>query len=185
MPDQAVAEIFETLGPIDLEHLPAGNLLIDQGIFTLAQALRLEETNVERVELLIQAKALAEERIRRAPQDAHAWMRLSQAEYFLNGPTGLVFEALDHSFVSAPFEHDLAWPRLRLGILLWSFLDENSQSHTMHQSSILWRLHGQQVQVAAFYRNMPPDAQASMRHLMDVEGEGMMFQRILAEQEAS
>ncbi len=155
VPDSQVRDALAALG--DIDERATGDRLIDQGILTLVLAQRLSEDAPARIELLLDARDLAEARLERAPNDTHAWARLSYAEYLLNGPSELAISALGRSLDTGPFEYYALWPRLRLGVVLWPFLDQELRDATMAQAVAALRADGGSYRLARFYFKMPDE----------------------------
>lgn len=172
---------LEAIGPVELDPPANGDRLINQGILTLALALQLPADDPEGFELLRQAIALANARLREAPGDTHTWARLAYAEYYLNGPSELTFDALRISHLTGPYEYYLLWSRLELGILLWDQLDEDLKQMTVMQAVVIWRVQGDRQQLVWYFFQMPDAAQAGVRQLLseteDIEAFQAMFER--------
>lgn len=162
---------LEAIGPVDVDNPPIGDRLINQGILSLAIALRLSPSDSQHIAYLSQAKALAEARLRRAPADTHAWARLAMAEYLLNGPTELAIEALRTSFQTGPYEYYALMPRLELGANLWPLLDEEMRADTATQAAMLWRVRNERWVVVRKFVDFPSGLQlmiaAEMANLPD------------------
>lgn len=165
---------LQAIGPVDLSRPAIGDRLVNQGIMTLTLALRLGGNDAERVEFLQQAKDLAQARLREAPADTHTWARLAFAEYYLNGPSEVMLNALRMSHLTGPFEYFVLWPRLKLGVLLWGLLDEGLQQMTITQAEMIWR-EGGRIVLARYVGEMPEAPQARIReHLLSMaDGEAV------------
>ncbi len=177
---------LEAIGPIDPDRPAMGDRLINQGILTLALALRLPANDTERFDLLRQAAELAESRLQEASADTHTWARLAVSEYYLNGPSELTFEALRMSYATGPSEYYLLWSRLRLGIFLWDQLDEDLKQNTIAQAVLLWRVPHDRRQLVRYLFDMPEDAAAriseQLQEMDDHEAFQAMFEQELQRQ---
>ncbi len=168
--DNEIRASLEALGPIS--EAATGDRLIDQSILSLVLAERLNEDRPERVALLVDATRLAQARLDRAPNDTHAWARLSYGEYLLNGPSELAVTALRRSFETGPVEYYALWSRLRLGVLLWPFLDEAMRAQTLDQARTALRTGGGAYRLAQFYFKMPGEIQVELlRHVQGAQGQ--------------
>lgn len=177
---ERLIETLEAIGPVDVDNPPIGDRLINQGILTLAIALRLPPTEQEHIDYLTQARALAEARLRRAPSDTHAWARLAMSEYLLNGPSALALEALRTSFQTGPYEYYALTSRLQLGANLWPFLDEEMKRDTATQGAMLWRVQRERRALARIYLECPEELQQRILEQIALRPDGDEFGPLVA-----
>ncbi|MBN4046595.1 hypothetical protein JYU02_01195 [bacterium AH-315-P15] len=168
------------IGPIDPERPAIGERLVNQSILTLALAQRLPPYGPEYIDALIQARSLAEARLGRAPLDTHTWVRFAYAEYLLNGPSEATFEALRMSHVAGPYEVHAFWPRLRLGSILWTVLDEDLKEKTILQGVALWQIPRERWRLARYFFEMPEGAQLGLRTAMETASNPQEFEDMIA-----
>lgn len=150
------------LGPAGGVHAASGDRLVDQATLSLALALRIPRDDPERSGLIAQTIELAEHRLRRAPADTHSWARLAMARYLNDGTGEAAISALRNSFRTGLYEYHALWPRLQLGVRMWSHLDDPMQLQTAAQGAALWRVSEERSHLVAFYDEMPPLAKARL-----------------------
>ncbi len=74
-----------------------------------------------------------------APANPYAWTRRAYAELLVTGPSEAAASALVMSILTARYEPDLLFVRLKLGLVLWPHFAAEDQELVLDQIRFAWR----------------------------------------------
>ncbi len=160
--EQELRQALQSIGPVRLDAPANGDRLVNQAILSLELALRLPGGSDEQIELLTNARALTEFRLREAPADPHAWARLATASFILDGATPETVAALRMSHQLGPYERYALATRYWLGVTMWNALDDELRVATGVQAVMLWRRYDRAYVVQNYWR-LPESGRTVLR----------------------
>lgn len=170
VPTADLEAALNAIGPVIPDRPPIGDRLANQAILSLTLALRIPDSDPEKIAYLEDSLSLIRARLARAPADTHSWARLALAEYLLNGPSEEALAALEMSHRTGPYEYFALRSRLELGLILWPFAGEDLRAATALQAALLWEMPRDRNWLVRAFELWPPGVQA--RVLGEFEARG-------------
>lgn len=138
-----------------------------------------ELSSKDRLSHLRQAEGFLEASLRLAPANPHDWTRRAYVGMLLQGPTQSGASALVMSMLTARYEPDLMFARLRLCFKSWRYFSPADQNLVLDQVRLAWRQspdrvlditrHNAWIDIlrAAFAHN--PDYLADLKQRLDAQ----------------
>lgn len=115
-----------------------GRTWTDLGLAQLLLAERLGDADPRSQQRFAAARQALIEGLSVGPANPFAWSRLAYAEAILSGWSERAISALRMAFMTGPYEPRLLWPRLRLALAAWPYIQPSDQEMVLHQLRQAW-----------------------------------------------
>jgi hypothetical protein len=152
LPSAPTLNRLQSLEPVQERHLEqlvrnqrraliwqaGGRTWTDLGLAQLLLAERLADADPQSQQRFAAARQALIEGLSVAPANPFGWSRLAYAEAVLSGWSERAISALRMAFITGPYEPRLLWPRLRLALAAWPYVEAPDQEMVLHQVRQAW-----------------------------------------------
>ena len=152
LPSAPTLNRLQSLEPVEERHLErlvrnqrraliwqaGGRTWTDLGLAQLLLAERLGDADPRSQQSFAAAQRALIEGLSVAPANPFAWSRLAYAEAVLSGWSERAISALRMAFITGPYEPRLLWPRLRLALAAWPYIQPADHEMVLHQLRQAW-----------------------------------------------
>lgn len=157
-----------------------GRLRTDLGLtyLLITERLRRDDPNYEAS--LQRAVDALRTGLARAPANAYAWARLAYAEALARGWSPLAVASLRLALITAPYEPQLLWSRLRMAFLAWPEMTGDDQEVVYQQIRYAWQTNPPELARLASELNRTDLVRAALQLMPD---DSAVFEELLKTQQ--